>query len=161
TVAELYEGLSAYSQNCWPSVELDFGAVNSLLARLFPAGFYYKTFMWPPSLWMTYEIFIRRMAGLGMAPVAPDPDHYDQTHAHCDVLVIGGGPSGLSAALAAGRSGARVILCDEQAEFGGALLGAPHTIDGRSSDDWIGDTLAELASMPDVRLLPRTTAFGY
>src|SRR5436190_14125003 len=76
TVAELHEGLSANSQNCWPSVELDLGAVNSLLSRLFPAGFYYKTFMWPPSLWMTYEKFIRRMAGLGMAPVAPDPDHY-------------------------------------------------------------------------------------
>jgi sarcosine oxidase subunit alpha len=161
TVAELYEGLSAYSQNCWPSVELDLGAVNSWLSRLFPAGFYYKTFMWPPSLWMTYEMFIRRMAGLGMAPVAPDPDHYDKTHAHCDVLVIGGGPAGLSAALAAGRSGARVILCDEQAEFGGALLGAPDTIDGQFSADWIADTLVELASLPEVRLLPRTTAFGY
>src|SRR5215813_134579 len=161
TVAELYEGLSAYSQNCWPSVELDLGSVNSLLSRLFPAGFYYKTFMWPPSLWMTYERFIRRMAGLGMAPVAPDPDHYDKTHAHCDVLVIGGGPAGLAAALAAGRSGARVVLCDEQAEFGGALLGAPDSIDGRFSADWIADALAALAAMPEVRLLPRTTAFGY
>jgi sarcosine oxidase subunit alpha len=161
TVAELYEGLTAYSQNCWPSVELDLGAINSLLSRLFPAGFYYKTFMWPPSLWMTYETFIRRMAGLGMAPVAPDPDHYDKTHAHCDVLVIGGGPAGLAAALAAGRSGARVILCDEQAEFGGALLSAPDTIDGQFSADWIADALVELASLPEVRLLPRTTAFGY
>src|SRR5262245_25883756 len=161
TVAELYEGLTAYSQNCWPSVELDVGAVNSLLSRLFPAGFYYKTFMWPPSLWMTYEAFIRRMAGLGMAPVAPDPDHYDKTHAHCDVLVIGGGPAGLAAALAAGRSGARVILCDEQAEFGGTLLSAPDTIDGQFSADWIADTLVELASLPEVRLLPRTSAFGY
>ena len=161
TVAELYEGLSAYSQNCWPSVELDLGAVNSLLSRLFPAGFYYKTFMWPPSLWMTYEMFIRRMAGLGMAPVAPDPDHYDKTHAHCDVLVVGGGPAGLAAALAAGRSGARVMLCDEQAEFGGALLSAPDTIDSQFSADWIADAVAELAAMPEVRLLPRTTAFGY
>jgi len=160
TVAELYDGLSANSQNCWPSVELDIGAVNSLAARMFPAGFYYKTFMWPPSFWMRYEAVIRRMAGLGMAPLAPDPDHYDKTHAHCDVLVIGGGPAGLAAALAAGRTGARVVLCDEQAEFGGQLLGAPETIDGRSSADWLDDTLNTLNAMPDVRLLPRTTAFG-
>jgi sarcosine oxidase subunit alpha len=161
TVAELYEGLSANSQNCWPSVELDVGAINSVLSRLFPAGFYYKTFMWPPSLWMRYEAVIRRMAGLGWAPVAPDPDHYDKIHAHCDVLVAGGGPAGLAAALAAGRSGGRVILCDEQAEFGGALLGAPDTIDGQFSPDWIADTVAELQAMPEVQLLPRTTAFGY
>ncbi len=104
-----------------------------------------------------------------MLPVSPsdcpgrgtDPDHYDKTHGHCDVLVIGGGPAGVSAALTAGRSGARVILCDEQSEFGGTLLGAPDTIDGQFSADWIADTLAELASMPEVRLLPRSTAFGY
>jgi sarcosine oxidase subunit alpha len=161
TVAELHEGLSASSQNCWPSVGFDLGAVNSLLSRLFPAGFYYKTFMWPVSLWMRYEGAIRRMAGLGKAPPAPDPDHYDKTHAHCDVLVVGGGPAGLAAALAAGRSGARVVLCDEQAEFGGALLGAPETIDDKPSNGWIADTLAELQALPEVRLLPRTTAFGY
>jgi sarcosine oxidase subunit alpha len=161
TMAELYEGLAASSQNCWPSVEHDLGAINSWLSRLFPAGFYYKTFMWPPSFWMKYEVFIRRMAGLGKAPSEPDPDHYDKTHAHCDVLIVGGGPAGLSAALAAGRSGARVILCDEQAELGGALLGAPDTIDGQPSADWIAAVLAELAGMPDVRVLPRTTAFGY
>jgi len=161
TAAELYEGLSADSQNCWPSVEHDVGAVNSLLSRLFPAGFYYKTFMWPPSLWMRYEAIIRRMAGLGTAPAAPDPDHYDKTHAHCDVLIVGGGPAGLATALAAGRSGARVILCDEQAELGGALLGAPETIDDRPSADWLAQVSAELRGMPDVTLLPRTTAFGY
>src|SRR5882724_6219827 len=122
TVAELYEGLSANSQNCWPSVELDIGAVNNALSRLFPAGFYYKTFMWPPSFWMKYEQVIRRAAGLGRSPAEPDPDRYDKTNAHCDVLVVGAGPAGIAAALAAGRSGARVILADEQAEPGGSLL---------------------------------------
>jgi sarcosine oxidase subunit alpha len=161
TVAELYEGLSANSQNCWPSVEFDVGAINNMLSRLFPAGFYYKTFMWPPSLWMRYEAVIRRMAGLGTAPTSPDPDHYDKTHAHCDVLVVGGGPSGLAAALAAGRSGARVMLCDEQPEFGGSLLSAPEVIEGRSASDWLADALSELQSMPELKLLTHTTAFGY
>jgi sarcosine oxidase subunit alpha len=161
TVQELYEGLTASSQNCWPSVELDLGAANSLASRLFPAGFYYKTFMWPPSLWMRYEGVIRRMAGLGVAPVAPDPDHYDKTHAQCDVLVVGGGPAGLAAALAAGRAGARVILCDEQSELGGRLLSDPETIDGQPALEWVADTVGALNAMPEVRLLPRTTAFGY
>ena len=161
TVAELYDGLSAASQNCWPSVEFDVGALNNLLSPLFPAGFYYKTFMWPASLWMTYEAVIRRAAGLGKAPAAPDPDHYDKVNAHCDVLVVGGGPAGLTAAMAAARSGARVIVCDEQAEFGGALLSAPATIDGLPSADWIAGAVVELRSNRDVRVLPRTTAFGY
>ncbi len=161
TQVELYDGLSAGSINCWPSVEHDIGALNSVMSRLFPAGFYYKTFMWPASFWMKYEYFIRRAAGLGKAPSEPDPDSYEKTHAHCDVLVVGGGPAGLAAALAAGRSGARVILCDEQAEFGGTLLGAPETIDGQPSADWIAAAQAELAALPEVRLLPRTTAFGY
>jgi len=161
TVQELYDGLSAASQNCWPSVEFDIGALNNLLSPLFPAGFYYKTFMWPPSLWMTYEAFIRRAAGLGKAPTAPDPDHYDKLTAHCDVLVVGGGPAGLTAAMAAARSGARVIICDEQAEFGGALLNAPETIDGLPAADWIAGAVVELRANRDVRVLSRTTAFGY
>jgi sarcosine oxidase subunit alpha len=161
TQIELFEGLVAASQNCWPSVEHDIGEANSLLSKLFPAGFYYKTFMWPPSFWMKYEYFIRRAAGLGVAPDEPDPDAYDKTFAHCDVLVVGGGPAGLAAALAAGRGGARVILCDEQPEFGGALLGGSDSIDGMPAADWVAATVAELATMPEVRRLPRTTAYGY
>ena len=161
TQVELYDGLAAHSQNRWPSLAFDAGRIAEWLSPLMPAGFYYKTFMWPPSLWMRYEAVIRRVAGLGMAPTAPDPDHYDKTHAHCDVLVVGGGPSGLAAALAAGRSGARVILCDEQAEFGGSLLSAPEVIEGRSASDWLAAALSELQSMPELTLLSRTTAFGY
>src|SRR5579871_1669336 len=115
TQIELFVGLVAESQNRWPSLTFDIGAINNLLSRYFPAGFYYKTFMWPPSFWMKYEYFIRRAAGLGKSPEAPDPDRYSKTFAHCDVQIVGAGPAGLAAALAAGRAGARVILADEQA----------------------------------------------
>ncbi|MGH6933300.1 MAG: sarcosine oxidase subunit alpha family protein, partial [Dongiaceae bacterium] len=161
TQIELYDGLTANSQNCWPTVEFDLGSINDTLSRLFPAGFYYKTFMWPASSWMKYEHFIRRMAGLGTAPTLPDPDHYDKIHTHCDVLIVGGGPAGLAAALAAGRAGARVMLCDEQQELGGTLLASNDIIDGRPAVEWLAAVIAELRSLPEVRLLPRTTAFGY
>ncbi len=161
TQIELFDGLVASSQNRWPSLTFDIGSINNLLSRYFPAGFYYKTFMWPPSFWMKYEYFIRRAAGLGKAPEAPDPDRYSKTFAHCDVLIVGAGPAGLAAALAAGRAGARVILADEQASLGGSLLSSSEQIDGKPARDWLSDTLAELARMPDVRLLTRTNAFGY
>ncbi len=161
TQVELYDGLVASSLHCWPSVDFDVGAVNGWFARLMPAGFYYKTFMWPPSLWMTYEAVIRRAAGMGRAPELPDPDRYDKRHAHCDVLIAGGGPAGLAAALAAGRAGARVILADEQSELGGALLGGRAEIDGAPALDWVAAAVAELRSLPEVRLLARATVFGY
>src|SRR6185437_5669946 len=101
------------SQNRFPSLHFDVGAVNDKLSRLFPAGFYYKTFMWPASRWMSYERIIRRVAGLGRVPDGRDPDRYDEHHADADVLVAGGGPAGIAAALAAARSGARVLLADE------------------------------------------------
>ncbi len=161
TQIELFDGLVAESQNRWPSLRFDIGSINNLLSRYFPAGFYYKTFMWPPSFWMKYEYFIRRAAGLGKSPQAPDPDTYSKTFAHCDVLVVGAGPAGLAAALAAGRAGARVILADEQASLGGSLLANGEQIDGKPAAEWLAETLAELAGMPDVRLLPRTNVFGY
>lgn len=162
TQVELYEGLSASSQNAWPSVERDIGAVNSLLSKIFVAGFYYKTFMHPKSFWMKlYEPMIRRAAGMGKAPDAPDPDIYDKMHIHCDVLVVGSGPAGLMAALAAGRSGARVVLADEQNELGGSLLAETETIDGQPADAWLEGVKAELDAMPEVRVLTRTTATGY
>ena len=163
TQIELFDGLYAESQNRFPSLDVDVGAVNSLLARFFPAGFYYKTFMWPASLWMTYEHVIRNAAGLGkVADDHNDPDRYEKTNAHCDVLIAGGGASGLMAALQAGRSGARVILADEQNEFGGWLLSESDIeIDGGPASAWIAKTVAILAAMPEVTLLPRTTVFGY
>ena len=161
TQAELFEGLEARSQNRWPSLEYDLGEVNSLAARLIPAGFYYKTFMWPARFWERYEYVIRRAAGLGKAPEGRDPDRYDKTHAHCDVLVVGAGPAGLAAALAAARAGARVILADEQAEPGGALLGLAEEIDGKPALDWVAAALAELEKNQDVRVLTRTTVGAF
>ncbi len=162
TEVELYEGLCATSQNCWPSVKFDLGAINSRLSRLLPAGFYYKTFMWPASLWMTYEKYIRKAAGLGRSPLEIDPDFYDKTYAHCDVLVIGGGPAGLTAALAAAQSGARVILLDSMREFGGSLLNdRSSTIGGVGAIEWVADTIARLEAMDSVTLLTRTTLTGY
>jgi sarcosine oxidase subunit alpha len=163
TQVELYEGLIAESQNRWPSLRRDFGRINDLLSAFFPAGFYYKTFMWPRKAWKSlYEPVIRRAAGLGHAPVHADPDRYAQRYAHCDVLVVGAGPAGLAAALAAADSGARVILCDETAEFGGSLLTESRAvIDGQDAIAWVRQGIATLAKNPRVTLLTRTTAFGY
>ncbi len=163
TVQELYDGLSAVSQNRWPSLSFDVGAVNDLASPMFSAGFYYKTFMWPKAAWKKlYEPKIRAAAGLGVAPDQADPDHYASRFAHCEVLVVGGGAAGIAAALAAAESGVRVILADEQAEFGGALryeTGAK--IDGSDGWSWTQTAVARLAAMDNVRLLTRTTAFGY
>jgi sarcosine oxidase subunit alpha len=163
TQVDLYEGLTAESQNRWPSLAFDVGRVSDFLSPLFPAGFYYKTFKWPRSGWAAlYEPLIRRAAGLGRAPAQADPDRYAQRFAHCDVLVVGAGPAGLAAALAAAETGARVMICDEQAEFGGSLLdGDAARIDGETEADWAAWAVASLAATPRVTLLPRTTAFGY
>jgi sarcosine oxidase subunit alpha len=162
TVVDLYDGLTAASQNCWPSVKFDLQSVNQKIAKLFPAGFYYKTFMFPASWWTpVYEKIIRRAAGLGKSPIERDPDSYAQKFAFCDVLVVGGGPAGIAAALAAGRTGARVILADEQQEMGGALLSDDAQIDGRPAMEWVTKSLAELARLEDVTVLPRTTVSGY
>src|SRR6185503_13008477 len=149
------------SQNRWPSLAFDIGAVNDKLSRFLVAGFYYKTFMWPAKFWeLLYEPLIRRAAGLGRAAGAEDPDHYEKAFAHCDVLVIGGGPAGLTAALAAGRAGARVILADEDFRLGGRLLAERHEIDGKPGPEWVASIEAELSSMPDVRLMRRTAVTG-
>lgn len=161
TTVELFDGLEAWSQNRWPSLGRDLGAVTSLFAPLLVAGFYYKTFMWPAAFWeKVYEPAIRRMAGLGHASGAPDPDTYEKVHAFCDVLVVGAGPSGLAAAVSAARSGARVILCDEDFLPGGRLNGERREIDGMPGSEWAARIVAELLGMPEVRVLRRTTVFG-
>jgi sarcosine oxidase subunit alpha len=162
TMVELSDGLAATSQNRWPLLAFDLGAVNGLLSPFLAAGFYYKTFMGPPRVWeRVYEPLIRRAAGLGRAGRETDPDAYEKTWAHCDLLIVGAGPAGLAAALTAARSGAETILVDEGAELGGSLLHETATIGGRSAGDALAETLAELASFPNCRLLARTTAVAY
>ena len=126
------------------------------------AGFYYKTFMWPKSFWeKLYEPIIRKTAGLGIASKEADPDKYEKAYAHCDLLVVGSGPTGLMAALTAARSGARVILADESSALGGSLLNENEEIGGQSGMEWAAGVVAELSSLPNVTLMPRTTIFGW
>ncbi|WP_353230863.1 2Fe-2S iron-sulfur cluster-binding protein [Novosphingobium sp.] len=156
TQVGLYDGLTTRSQNRWPSLKFDVVALNNVFGALFPAGFYNKTFMWPRAAWESlYEPVIRRLAGLGESPVARDPDHYDATYAHCEVLVVGGGIAGLTAAIAAAAGGGRVMLIDEQDELGGGALADPA--------QWAAlDALkAKLAAADNVTVLTHTTAFGY
>ncbi len=162
-VQEVFDGMKVESQNRWPSLAFDIGGVNNLLSPFFAAGFYYKTFMWPKAAWeKVYEPFIRKAAGLGVSPTEDDPDHYANRYAHCDVLVAGAGVAGLSAALAAAQSGARVILVDEQPEVGGALhYDTSVKIDGQNGYDWAQATVEKLKAMENVTVLTRTTAFGY
>src|ERR1700683_932033 len=159
TQIELTDGLIATSQNRWPSLKFDIGAVNDLFSPLFGAGFYYKTFMGPNLLgqnWAWARVYVpmmRRAEGPGVAPREPDPDRYTRTFDHCDVLIIGTGPAGLAAALAASESGPRVVVADEKPALGGSLLAeAEAEIDGKSARTWLEDTLAALRSAPNMRL---------
>jgi len=161
TVQEVFEGLAARGQNAWPSVRWDVMEVNDLLSPFLSAGFYYKTFMWPRAFWeRLYEPVIRRAAGLGRLSGRHDEAAYEKAFAFCDVLVIGSGPAGLMAALVAARSGADVILAEEDAAMGGRLLADRGMVDGQPGADWAAHVVAELAAMPNVRLMPRTTVTG-
>ncbi|MBT7907142.1 MAG: FAD-dependent oxidoreductase, partial [Marinovum sp.] len=161
TVTELFDGLTATSQNHRGSLEFDFMAVTDLLSPFLSAGFYYKTFMWPKAFWeKIYEPIIRSSAGLGSLSMQEDPDIYDKGFLHCDLLVIGSGPAGLAAALSAARSGAQVILADEDYHAGGRLNAETYEIDGISGNDWAAQTLAELSAMDNVRVMVRTTVYG-
>ena len=161
TVAELYDGLTAQSQNRWPSLRFDAMGINDKLSNFFAAGFYYKTFMWPKSFWeKLYEPIIRRAAGLGSVSREEDPDEYEKGFLHCDLLVIGAGPAGLMAALTAGRAGVRVVLADEDFRMGGRLNAETFSVGGKAGADWAAGVVAELSSLPNVRLMARTTVIG-
>ncbi|MFW2589552.1 sarcosine oxidase subunit alpha family protein [Sagittula sp. SSi028] len=161
TVTELFDGLVARSQNHLGPLGRDLLAVNDVMAPFLTAGFYYKTFMWPRAFWeKIYEPVIRNAAGLGRLSMQPDPDSYDKGFLHCDLLVIGGGAAGLTAALTAGRAGAKVILADEDFRLGGRLLMESDLLDGAAASAWVARVRAELDSLPNVRILTRTTVFG-
>ncbi len=160
TQISLYDGLVAASVNAWPDVRFDVQAGFGAFSSLFPAGFYYKT-MQSRLLWNhVYEPLVRRAAGWGKAPSGPDADIYDHKHVHCDVLVVGAGPAGLTAANVAASSGARVILADEQRQPGGALLGLDHRIDGVSAIQWIEAQRKSLQRHDCARILTHTCVLG-
>ena len=161
TEVRLVEGLDAKSINASPSVERDWRAVNGLFSRFLPAGFYYKTFMASQKAWHFFEKHIRAAGGLGESPTQSDPDQYDKRFAHCDLLIAGGGPAGLMAAIVAGEAGADVILADEQAEPGGWLLSCDESIDDVPAAEFLATQMARLQSMPNVRVLSNTTVYGY
>src|SRR6056297_2384740 len=161
TVVELFDRLYATSQNHRGSLEYDLLAVNDFFSPFLSAGFYYKTFMWPKAFWeKLYEPIIRSAAGLGRLSMKPDPDQYDKGFLHCDLLVIGAGPAGISAALAAGRAGARVIIADEDFLPGGRLNAETLEVDGKPGALWAAQAMAELGAMDNVRILTRTTIYG-
>ncbi len=161
TEIELFDGLEAKSQNRWPNLKLDIGALANLFSPLLPAGFYYKTFMWPASAWMFYERRIRRAAGLGKSPTSSDPDHYSKLYHHCDVLIVGAGPAGIAAAAAAGSSGAKVVVMDETAQLGGRVCFDEAETGATAASDWIEQSIAALESMPNVEIMKRTSAVGF
>ena len=162
TEIELFEGLEATSVNCWPSVNFDIGAINNILNRFLPAGFYYKTFMWPKSFWFKfYEPFIRKAAGFGVASTKPDKDRYEHKYEYCDLLVTGSGPSGLASAYAAAKNGASVILAEDKPRFGGTLLTNEVNIGNQSGKEWAENMITELKGMPNVKVKNRAQVFGY
>ncbi len=161
TTTELFDGLYAESQNHWPSLQNDIGVINNYAARLMPAGFYYKTFIYPRAAWKhLFEPFIRRAAGLGQAINRPDPDRYEHYYAHVDLLITGGGIAGLQAALTAGAAGVRVLLIEQTAHWGGRAPVDGAVIDGKSAEEWIVQALQRLEALPNVQLRRRTMGAG-
>ena len=161
TTTELFDGLVAESQNHWPSLEFDIGAINSKLARFLPAGFYYKMFIHPRPLWKhVYEPFIRRSAGLGKAPKMRDGDTYEHFYAFYDLVIIGGGIAGLMAAKAAASSGAQILIMEQSAHWGGRCVVEPDQINGKDPEYFIQDLVAELTAQPNVTMRTRLMGAG-
>ena len=164
TEVEIYEGLEATSQNCWPSVNFDIGGINNFLSPLLPAGFYYKTFMWPASFWGKYEYFIRKSAGLGKSPTQPDPDIYEHKYIHCDVLVIGGGISGIMAAKTAAKNGYKTILVEEKPNIGGSTIyqDCEHfRINNQNSGSWLEKEISGLKKIENLEIKTRTSVAAF
>ena len=164
TEIEIYDGLEASSQNCWPNVNFDIGGINNILSPVLPAGFYYKTFMWPASFWEKYEYFIRKSAGLGKSPTKPDPDIYEHKHIHCDVLVIGGGISGIMAAKTAAENNFKTLLLDEKPHLGGSTIYQNSDFDkinNQSSSTWLENEISKLKDIKNLEIKTRTSVAAY
>jgi len=164
TEVEIYEGLEAMSQNCWPSVNFDIGGINNILSPFLPAGFYYKTFMWPASFWEKYEYFIRKSAGLGKSPTKPDPDIYDHKYIHCDVLIIGAGISGIIAAKIAAKNNLKTLLLEEKNELGGSTIYQNSDffkIQNKKSSDWLKNEINEIKKLSNLEIKTRTSVAAF
>ena len=164
TEVEIYDGLEASSQNCWPSVNFDIGGINNFLSPLLPAGFYYKTFMWPASFWEKYEYFIRKSAGLGQSPTEPDPDIYDHNYVHCDVLVIGGGISGVMAAKISAENNFKTLLLEERPNLGGTTIYQKNNyfkINDQYSSDWLENEIEQIKNLKNLEIKTRTSVAAY
>ena len=164
TEIEIYEGLEANSQNCWPSVNFDLSGINNFLSPFLPAGFYYKTFMWPASFWGKYEFFIRHSAGLGKSPTKPDTDIYDHRYLHCDVLIIGGGISGIIAAKIASINNLKTVLIEEKNELGGSTIyqnSELHKIGNKESSVWLNEEIKELKKIKNIDIKTRTSVAAF
>ncbi|MDA9100916.1 sarcosine oxidase subunit alpha family protein [Planktomarina sp.] len=161
TTTETFDGMVAVSQNHFPSLEFDVGAINSKLSQFLPAGFYYKMFIHPRSFWKhIYEPFIRKSAGLGKAPKDRDLDKYEHYYHHCEVLVVGGGIAGIQAAKSAAASGVRVMLVEQTAHWGGRAVVDGVVIDNIAAEEWIKGALSELSVMDNVVIRNRTQGSG-
>ena len=164
TEVQIYDGLKAFSQNNWPSVKFDAGAINDLLSPFFPAGFYYKTFMWPPKFWKAYEFFIRHAAGLGKSPKKDDPHKYEHFHYHCDVLVVGAGVSGLISAEIAANNNYKVLLIEQEDDLGGEILSTRNQdikIDNLPINEWKNKIVDKLSKNSNIKIVKNTTCFAY
>ena len=164
TEIEIYDGLEASSQNCWPNVNFDIGGINNILSPLLPAGFYYKTFMWPASFWEKYEYFIRKSAGLGKSPTKPDPDLYEHKYIHCDVLVIGGGISGIMAAKTSAENNYKTLLLDEKPHLGGTTIYQSsefNKINNQYSSKWLENEISKLKNIKNLEIKTRTSVAAY
>ena len=164
TEIELYEGLEASSQNCWPSVNFDIGGISNFFSPFIPAGFYYKTFMWPASFWEKYEYFIRKSAGLGKSPTKPDQDVYDHRYLHCDVLVVGGGISGIIAAKMAAQKNLNTVLLDDKNILGGSTIfqnNENFKINNDNSNLWLKKEIETLNSFKNLTVKTRTSLAAY
>jgi sarcosine oxidase, subunit alpha len=164
TEIEIYDGLEANSQNCWPNVNFDIGGINNILSPFLPAGFYYKTFMWPASFWEKYEYIIRHSAGLGKSPTKPDLDKYDHRHIHCDVLVIGAGISGIMAAKTAAKNNLYTLLVDEKNELGGTTIyqdSKNYKIENQKSSEWLKNEIEEIKKLDNLTIKTRTSVAAY
>ena len=164
TEIEIYEGLEATSQNCWPSVNFDIGGINNILSPFLPAGFYYKTFMWPASFWEKYEYFIRKSAGLGKSPTEPDTDIYDHKYIHCDVLIIGAGISGIIAAKISAKNNLKTLLLEEKNELGGSTIYQNSDffkIQNQNSSDWLKNEINEIKKLDNLEIKTRTSVAAF